>query len=35
MVSKDGQRCHQKRIVAPLYNPAGELIGAFGHGLIL
>jgi len=35
MVSKDGQRCHQKRIVAPLYNPAGELVGAFGHGLVL
>jgi PAS domain S-box-containing protein len=35
MVSKDGQHRHQQRIVAPLYNPAGELIGAFGHGLIL
>jgi PAS domain S-box-containing protein len=35
MVSKDGQRCHQQRIVAPLYSPEGELIGAFGHGIIL
>jgi PAS domain S-box-containing protein len=35
MVSKDGQRCQQQRIVAPLYSPAGELVGAFGHGIIL
>jgi PAS domain S-box-containing protein len=35
MVKKDGQRCRQQRIVAPLYNPDGELIGAFGHGLVL
>jgi len=34
MVSKDGRRCHQQRIVAPLYSPEGELIGAFGHGII-
>ncbi len=35
MVSKDGRHCHQQRIVAPLYGPAGELVGAFGHGIIL
>jgi PAS domain S-box-containing protein len=35
MVKKDGQRCRQRRIVAPLYNPDGELIGAFGHGIAL
>src|SRR5882757_8898972 len=34
MVSKDGQLSHQQRIVAPLYSPEGELIGAFGHGII-
>jgi len=35
MVGKDGRQCHQHRIVAPLYSPAGELIGAFGHGIVL
>lgn len=35
MVGKDGRHCHQQRIVAPLYSPAGELVGAFGHGIIL
>jgi len=30
MVSKGtGRHCHQQRIVAPLYSPAGELVGAF------
>lgn len=35
VVSKSGQRSSQQRIVAPLFTPEGELIGAFGHGIIL
>lgn len=35
MVGKDGRQCHQRRIVAPLYDSAGALIGAFGHGIEL
>jgi PAS domain S-box-containing protein len=35
LISKDGQRSQQQRIVAPLYSPEGEFIGAFGHGIIL
>jgi PAS domain S-box-containing protein len=35
LISKNGQRSRQQRIVAPLFTPEGELIGAFGHGIIL
>ena len=35
MIGKDGRHCYQQRIVAPLYSPAGEFIGAFGHGISL
>jgi PAS domain S-box-containing protein len=35
LVSKDGRRSRQQRIVAPLFSPDGELVGAFGHGIIL
>ena len=31
----NGQRSRQRRIVAPLYTPAGTPIGAFGHGIVL
>jgi PAS domain S-box-containing protein len=31
----NGQRTRQKRIVAPLFTPAGQPIGAFGHGITL
>lgn len=34
MTGKEGQTCRQKRIVTPLSNPAGVVIGAFGHGLL-
>ncbi len=35
LISKDGRRSRQRRIVAPLYSPEGQFIGAFGHGIIL
>jgi len=35
LVSRNGQRSRQQRIVAPLFTREGELIGAFGHGIIL
>lgn len=35
LVSRNGQRSHQQRIVSPLFTRDGELIGAFGHGIIL
>jgi len=35
LVGKDGRRCRQTRIVAPLFGPQGELLGAFGHGLAI
>jgi PAS domain S-box-containing protein len=35
LISKDGRRSRQHRIVAPLYSSDGEFIGAFGHGVFL
>ena len=35
MTGKDGRISRQKRVVTPLANPAGVLIGAFGHGLLV
>jgi PAS domain S-box-containing protein len=35
MTGKDGRTCRQKRVVTPLSNPAGLVIGAFGHGLLI
>ena len=32
LISRDGQPFQQRRTVAPLYGPDGELIGAFGYG---
>jgi PAS domain S-box-containing protein len=34
-VRKDGRRSRQHRIVSPLFNPEGELIGGFGHGIVI
>lgn len=33
LIAKDGSTCRQRRVVAPLFGPEGEIVGAFGHGL--
>jgi len=32
-IAKDGSTRRQRRVVAPLFGPEGEIVGAFGHGL--
>jgi len=32
LTTKGGRQCRQKRVVAPLFGPEGEMVGAFGHG---
>jgi len=32
LIAKDGSTCRQRRVVAPLFGPEGEMVGAFGHG---
>lgn len=34
IVGRDGRQSSQRRIVAPLFTPEGDLVGAFGHGII-
>lgn len=33
LFAKDGSTRRQRRIVAPLFGPEGDIVGAFGHGL--
>lgn len=33
LLTKDGQRCRQRRVVAPLFAPDGRRLGAFGQSL--
>jgi PAS domain S-box-containing protein len=33
LIAKDGSTCRQRRVVAPLFGPEGEMVGAFGHGI--
>jgi len=33
LIAKDGSTRRQRRVVAPLFGPEGEIVGAFGHGL--
>ena len=35
LIAKDGSFRRQRRVVAPLFGPEGEMVGAFGHGLAL
>jgi PAS domain S-box-containing protein len=32
LIAKDGSTRRQRRVVAPLFGPEGEIVGAFGHG---
>jgi PAS domain S-box-containing protein len=32
LIAKDGSTRRQRRVVAPLFGPEGEMVGAFGHG---
>jgi PAS domain S-box-containing protein len=32
LMAKDGSTRRQRRVVAPLFGPEGEMVGAFGHG---
>lgn len=32
LIAKDGSLRRQRRVVAPLFGPEGEIVGAFGHG---
>jgi PAS domain S-box-containing protein len=32
LTAKDGSARRQRRVVAPLFGPEGEIVGAFGHG---
>jgi PAS domain S-box-containing protein len=32
LIAKDGSTRRQRRVVAPLFGPKGEIVGAFGHG---
>ena len=35
LTAKDGSLRRQRRVVAPLFGPEGEIVGAFGHGLVV
>jgi PAS domain S-box-containing protein len=35
LIAKDGSLRRQRRVVAPLFGPEGEMVGAFGHGFAL
>jgi hypothetical protein len=35
LIAKDGSTRRQRRVVAPLFGPEGEIVGAFGHGFAM